>query len=138
VLVTIAKPLFGIKVVILQSVTTFVDSDQDYFYSSAAHTVNDWFGNGQPEDHSLNSVFYKLNLEDLEIYRKLALREHIYELEGVFVYIPLVISHTMNKEISISIKPVKRTTGHRSSAFVGGANTIGSPTKMIWGVGVQL
>jgi hypothetical protein len=41
---------------ILQSVTTFVDSDQDYFYSSAAHTVNDWFGNGQPEDHSLNSV----------------------------------------------------------------------------------
>ena len=121
---------------ILQSVTTFVDSDQDYFYSSAAHTVNDWFGNGQPEDHSLNSVFYKLNLEDLEIYRKLALREHIYELEGVFVYIPLVISHTMNKEISISIKPVKRTTGHRSSAFVGGANTIGSPTKMIWGVGV--
>jgi hypothetical protein len=44
-------------------VTTFVDSDQDYFYSSAAHAVNDWFGNGQPEYHSLNSVFYKLNLE---------------------------------------------------------------------------
>jgi hypothetical protein len=28
------------------------------------------------------------------------------------------------------------TTGHRSSAFVGGANTIGAPTKMIWGTGV--
>ncbi len=121
---------------ILQSVTTFVDSDQDYFYSSAAHAVNDWFGNGQPEYHSLNSVFYKLNLEDLEIYRKLALKEHIYELEGVFVSIPSVVSHTMNKEISISIKPIKHTTGHRSSAFVGGANTIGAPTKMIWGTGV--
>jgi hypothetical protein len=28
------------------------------------------------------------------------------------------------------------TTGDRSSAFVGGSNTIGAPTKMIWGVGV--
>jgi hypothetical protein len=39
-------------------------------------------------------------------------------------------------EISVALKPIKRTTGDRSSAFVGGSNTIGAPTKMIWGVGV--
>jgi hypothetical protein len=41
----------------------------------------------------------------------------------------------MKGEVSVALKPIKRTTGKRSSAFVGGSNTIGAPTKMIWGVG---
>ena len=118
---------------ILQSVTTFVDSDQEYFYSSAAYFVN---YNGHAEGRPINSIFYKLNLKDLEIHNKLPLEEHIYELEGVFAPISPVISHTMKGEISVALKPIKRTTGDRSSAFVGGSNTIGAPTKMIWGVGV--
>jgi hypothetical protein len=36
------------------------------------------------EGRPINSIFYKLNLKDLEIHNKLPLEEHIYELEGVF------------------------------------------------------
>jgi hypothetical protein len=32
----------------------------------------------------------------------------------------------MNGDISVGIKPIKRTTGRKSSAFVGGFNTIGT------------
>jgi hypothetical protein len=40
--------------------------------------------NGHAEGRPINSIFYKLNLKDLEIHNKLPLEEHIYELEGVF------------------------------------------------------
>jgi hypothetical protein len=43
-----------------------------------------------------------------------------------------VVNHTINGDISIDIKPIKRTTGHKSAAFVGGFNTINVPTKMVW------
>jgi hypothetical protein len=36
------------------------------------------------------------------------------------------VDHTMNGDISVDLKPIKRTTGHQSSAFVGGFNTIGA------------
>ncbi|VVM20024.1 hypothetical protein BSPWISOXPB_5500 [uncultured Gammaproteobacteria bacterium] len=45
------------------------------------------------------------------------------------------VDHTMNGDISVDLKPIKRTTGHQSSAFVGGFNTIGAPTVLIWAYG---
>jgi hypothetical protein len=41
----------------------------------------------------------------------------------------------MNRDISIDIKPIQRTTGHPSSAFIGGDNTINAPTNMVWSSG---
>jgi hypothetical protein len=45
-------------------VTTFVDSDQEYFYSSAAYFVN---YNGHAEGRPINSIFYKLNLDSEQL-----------------------------------------------------------------------
>jgi hypothetical protein len=75
----------------------------DMHISSAAYSVN---YNGHAEGRPINSIFYKLNLKDLEIHNKLPLEEHIYELEGVFASIPVispppVISHTMKGEFLI-------------------------------------
>jgi hypothetical protein len=102
VLVTIAKPLFGIKVVRALPNPVFIVLTI-FILSLAAYSVN---YNGHAEGRPINSIFYKLNLKDLEIHNKLPLEEHIYELEGVFASIPVispppVISHTMKGEFLI-------------------------------------
>jgi hypothetical protein len=54
-------------------------------------------------------------------------------IRRTIVIVPVkVVNHTINRDVSIDIKPIKRTTGHKSAAFVGGFNTIGAPTKMVW------
>ncbi|WP_237731589.1 YncE family protein [Bathymodiolus thermophilus thioautotrophic gill symbiont] len=102
---------------ILQSHTSFVDADENYFYSFATD----------------NGTFYELDLKLLDISR--TLHTGGTPKQGVFVSIPPVFTHIMNRDISIDIKPIQRTTGHPSSAFIGGDNTINAPTNMVWSSG---